>query len=268
MNDSLDREDEDFADDWPRFALENLEHDPKLQDSRIVIEEMTISDFEQVVAFANEHVRPIFVEGSVIEKARIQTVDIPITIDGADLVGPFDCRKGTFNKELQVWDVSFDGHVSFQEAVFGADVKFEDCRFEGATDFSGSLFEKNVSFISCHFGKGASFHGTRFQGQVDFRDSVFKKRAQFQNTIFANAIDLDKVRFEAGYDAAGSNLEGLNKTSQAQKTAAKSPSQGDSKPKRKAFNPWVELDRVSKKQMTRRDLFRGIRNLIPKRDDT
>ena len=99
----------------------------------------------------------ILTKTQVIEKARIQTVDIPITIDAAEFIGSFDCRKGTFNKELQLWDVFFDDQVNFQEAVFGANVSFQDCQFEGGTDFSATVFKKNVSFISCHFEKDFTY---------------------------------------------------------------------------------------------------------------
>jgi hypothetical protein len=37
---------------------------------------------------------------------------------------------------------------------------------------------------------------------------------------------------------------------------------------KKAFNPWHELDRVSKKNVSRRDLFRGFAKILPKDKDS
>lgn len=269
LDDDLDDFDEDDDDDRMEFTLDDLERDAKQKGSPIVVEERTISDFEKLVGFANEHGRPIFIEESVIENVRIQTADVPIDIDDSVLIDLVDCNRGRFNKGIHFSEVVFGRDVSFNEAAFHAALSFDDCEFEGSVDFSTTVFEKGASFVSCDFEKETSFDGAQFKGRVDFRYSVFKKKAVFKNTFFSKVVDLDKVTFESGYDTTGSNLEEVKKTVQTkQKTATKSRSQGDMKPKRKEFNPWAELDRVSKKQMSRRDLFRGIRNLIPKRDDS
>jgi hypothetical protein len=262
-----DLEDDDDG-DRPEFILGDPEQAAKLHNSRIVIENMTISDFETVVTFANDYGRPIFVEVSDIVNPRIQTVNIPIAIDDAVFVGCLDSNKGVINKQIQFWDVVFTGEVHFNEAFFHAAVRFNGCQFEDNTDFSSALFEKTLSFNSCNFKKEVSFDGTRFKGKVDFSDSIFKKKILLTNTLFAQAVNLENVRFDGGHDATGSNIQEVSKGTQVLKQKApESAGRHHAEPKRKAFNPWAELDKVSKKEMSRRDLFRGIRNLFPKRDD-
>lgn len=48
------------------------------------------------------------------------------------------------------------------------------------------------------------------------------------------------------------------------KTPQKTRHNKNVKRKKREFNPWRELDKVSKKNMTRRDLIRGVFRFLPK----
>ena len=257
-------------DDYPTFTLEEIDLNAHPSDASIFIESRTISSLEQVIAYANAKGRVLGIEDSTIDKARILTAEFPIGIDDSVFIGNLDCHNAQFNQDIKFWDVYFSASIDFHAAVFHGLVLFEDCQFERSVDFSATVFENNASFVSCDFEKETSFAGAQFKGKADFQSSVFKKSAVFKNTVFSGALNLDTVTFESGYDTTGSNLEDVNKAAQdKQEKATKRQWRGPVKAmKQKEFNPWAAMDRASKKKMSRRDLFRGIRNLIPKRDDS
>lgn len=227
--------------------------------SPLMIKKKTVTDLEEVIALANDMQRPVHIQGALIEKARICTARVSITIEASFFVDDLHWESMHFNQPLRFHDVDFQNKVRFRNSGFAGSVYFDGCVFHDETDFTAACFWADFDFLSCRAHKKVSFEAARMGGSFNLGQSTFYRKVVFRNAVLGKAIDLDNVRFEVGYDARGSTLEKINKT----------PSrQGGAQTTRKTFNPWTAFDRVSKKQMSRRDLFRGIRNLIPKKDDT
>jgi hypothetical protein len=226
--------------------------------SPLMIEKKTVTDLEEVIALANDIQRPVHIRGALIEKARICATRMSITIEASFFVDDLHWESMHFIQPLRFHDVDFQNKVRFRNSGFAGSVYFDDCVFHDETDFTAACFWADFDFLSCRAHKKVSFEAARIGGSFNLGQSTFYRKVVFRNAVLGKAIDLDNVRFEVGYDARGSSLEKIQKSTSRQ---------GGAQTTRKTFNPWTAFDRVSKKQMSRRDLFRGIRNLIPKKDD-
>lgn len=274
-DDVLERHEDDYDDDdedMPYFDLSELVDGPDLQEgnARICIAEKTISDLQEVLAFANDHGETLSIEESVIEKAQVGLTNIPVAFEESTFANNLEWSDGDFKQELQFWDVSFEGKADFSRAQFHSKVRFEDCEFCADTSFAGTTFEKDVSFVLCEFDDQVSFDRARFEKSIDFSQSAFQKKVRFEQAFFSQTVDLENVEFKDGYDATGSNLqvtatESQSKPKAPQRSAPrKTPKIG---PQKTGFNPWRELDRVSKKDMSRRQLLRGIFRFLPEKKE-
>ncbi len=98
--------------------------------------------------------------------------------------------------------------------------------------------------------------GSTFRKKVTFKDAVFKRRADFNN-----------VQFKKGVETTGSNLSDMKKEVRTQKKLTPKKYHKRMKPKKVEFNPWRELDRVTKKTMSRRDMLRGVFRFLPEKKE-
>jgi hypothetical protein len=88
--------------------------------------------------------------------------------------------------------------------------------------------------------------------EFDLGGSTFRQNVTFKE------VDLNNVQLKDDLETPGSNLWDMKKEAPRQNKAVRKTYQKRIKPKKAEFNPWRELDRVSKKTMSRRDMLRGV----------
>lgn len=266
--DHFDEEEE--IDDFPELTLADVN---QLRDTgqtgpsrQIVIQEKTIPGLSEIVAIANKDNRPISIEECVLAEVRIASANIDISVDESLFAQKVDFKNAVFSGRLNFWDADFAKEADFSGAVFSEEVHFEDCRFDKEVNFTGAVFKKRVAFTSCDFEGEIVFDDARFAGEVDFSNSTFRRRASYKGALFDKTIDLSNVRFEVSPDMTGSNLADMKKDARVEQQARKKTYQKRVKPKTE-FNPWRELDRASKKSMSRRELLRGVFRFLPEKNE-
>jgi len=233
----------------------------------IFIEERFIPRLSDIVAIANKDNRPISIEECELAEAQIDSAVIDISIDESVFRKKARFDNGIFQGKLSFYDVIFDKKVDFAGAVFKEKVSFEDCTFHDRVHFGGATFEKGAAFTFCDFREEATFVNGSFQGEVNLSQSTFQKRVSFENAAFQEAVGLRNVQFGEGLETAGSNLSDMKEEALAQKKGTRKHFQKKVKQKKPEFNPWRELDRVSKKTMSRRDMLRGVFRFLPKKKE-
>lgn len=263
---------EDEEEELPIFDLEQLSRRAASDEPGvpIFIEDQTIPDLGKILAFAHERKRPVAVEGSIIEKACLTLAPIPLgvelDIEETIFVEDFQCAGVVFDCGLRFCDVTFQARLDFQGAVFHSKVLFDDCEFLEEVDFSGARFKGEVSFSCCDFDQPARFDGARFKGRVNLDHSTFQQALILTDCTFPEPLDLERICCEAGVDLNGSNQQALiagSTPKKPQKSSAPKSAASEKKP----FNPWRELDRVSKKDMSRRQLLRGLFRFLPEKKE-
>ncbi len=270
IDDGEDNDEDEDIEGLPEFSMEDLNRKNNKKTGptqEIVIDERTISDLAQVVTVANRDNRGISIEECVVNKAQISRIDVSMTVDDSSFAGNFDCRKGEFNGTLHFFEVYFNKDVDFGGAIFKKAIDFEDCQFQNGVNFAGATFEKAMSFTSCDFEGETFFDHATFVGAVDLNWSTFRKKAGFKEAHFSQAVDFSKVDFQEGLEKTGSNLNDMEKQAHSDKTSDPKKVRLRRPPQKKSdFNLWRELDEKSKKKVSRRDLLRGIYNLLPRKD--
>jgi uncharacterized protein YjbI with pentapeptide repeats len=206
------------------------------------------------------------IDRCVLEQVRIASADIDISIYESVFGRKVDFKKGVCRGRLNFWDANFHRKADFTGAIFKEAVHFEDCMFDRETNFSGSVFERNVAFTSCDFKGKVVFDDARFMGEVDLSESTFQKKVSCKGALFEKTVDLDNVRFQESPDTTDSNLADMKREGWAENEGHKKRYQKTVKPKTE-FNPWRELDKASKKSMSRRDLLRGLFRFLPEKDE-
>jgi uncharacterized protein YjbI with pentapeptide repeats len=263
--------DNDDVDDLPEFSIRELGQPGDRGDTRsissIAIEERNIPSLAEIVAIANKDGRPISVEDCVLTNTQIRRADIDISVNDSVFTGKADFKNGVFGARFSFCDATFEREADFDQAVFRAQVSFEDCIFENKVNFAGATFEKGVSFTSCDFEEETTFDHATFGGEVDFSWSTFRKDVTCKDAVFSQAVDLSNVKFEGDLDSTGSNLADMKKEARTKQKDPQKMFQNKIKPKKTEFNPWRELDKVSKKTMSRRQILRGIFRFLPERKD-
>ena len=269
--DDNDMDDDDEDDDLPEFNMRELGQPGDRGDTRsissIAIDERTIPSLADIVAIANKDGRPIYVEDCVLTNAQIRRADIDISVSDAVFTGKADFKNGVFGARFAFWDATFESEADFDQAVFRATVSFEDCIFEKKVNFAGARFEKGAAFTSCDFEEETTFDHAAFGGEVDFSWSTFRKKVTCKDAVFSQAVDLSNVKFEGDLDSTGSNLGDMKKEARTKQKGPQKMFQNKIKPKKTEFNPWRELDKVSKKTMSRRQILRGIFRFLPEKKD-
>ncbi|MBW2319092.1 MAG: pentapeptide repeat-containing protein, partial [Deltaproteobacteria bacterium] len=267
-DDDMDDDDENY--DLPEFGVEDiaqaLNNSEKANAERsIVVDGKTVRDLADVICFANESGIRVYVEDSIVNKCRFGVVEVEICCDEVTFTEDVHCNNATFRRKLYFNDTDFGKRIDFSGAVFDAEVTFEDCFFQDEANFTGTTFNDIVSFTSCQFEGQTAFGNARFLGKVDFSNSTFEQKVTFCNATFGGAVDLTNTTFEQGLDGNGSNIEEMRRRPPGHVTTTlkQSPNR-EVKRKKREFNPWRELDKVSKKNMSRRDLIRGVFRFLPK----
>ena len=269
--DDNDMDDDDEDDDFPEFSIRELGQPGDRGDARsissIAIEERTIPSLAEIVAIANKDDRSINVEDCVLTNAQIRQADIDISVSDSVFTGKADFKNGVFGARFAFWDATFESEADFDQAVFRATVSFEDCIFEKKVNFAGARFEKGAAFTSCDFEEETTFDHAAFGGEVDFSWSTFRKKVTCKKAVFSQSVDLSNVKFEGDLDSTGSNLADMKKEARTKQKGRQKMFQKKIKPKKTEFNPWRELDKVSKKTMSRRQILRGIFRFLPESKD-
>jgi len=263
-------EDDKSSEDLPSFTageLADLYDRDKTEPGReIVIEERTISSLAEIIAFANKHKSPISFEVCVLNEVQIDSADVDMSVYESVFTVQVDFRKGIFTGRLNFWDADFHKRADFGLSIFKKEVSFDDCTFYNGANFAGATFENGAAFASCVFEGEIVFDHAKFAGEVDFSESTFRNKVTFKGTRFSQVVDLSDVEFKEGADTTGSNLMDMEKAAQAKQ---RRPQKGLPKraKKRAEFNPWRKLDQVSKKNISRRQILRGIFRFLPEKDE-
>lgn len=276
--DDDEMEDDEDEDDLLEFHLEELSQPGDKDETgprrlmAIAIEERIIPSLADIVAIANKDNRPISIEECELAGAQIDAVNIHISVDESVFTENANFANGIFLAGLAFYDVTFDKKANFGKATFRDKVHFEDCSFRDTVDFSGALFEKGAAFRFCDFQGETTFEDGTFGQEADFSESTFRKKVLFKDAVFKNVVHLDNVQFKDGLETTGSNLadmkkEETKKEAPRQNKAVRKTYQKRIKPKKAEFNPWRELDRVSKKTMSRRDMLRGVFRFLPEKKE-
>jgi len=267
VDDDEMHEDED-EDRLPELRLEELSHpddtDGTGPSRPIVIEERMIPSLADIVAIANKDHRPVSIEECELAEARIDSANIDISIDESVFTQNAAFSNGIFLGKVTFFDVMFDKKADFGKAVFRGKVYFEDCLFCDTADFSGALFEDSAAFRFCEFKGETTFEGGTFGQEADFSESTFHTKVLFKEAVFKKDVHVHNAQFKDGFEASGSNFGDTKKEVRTQKKPADKRSHKRIKPQKASFNPWRELDKASKKTMSRRDMLRGVFRFLPK----
>jgi len=269
--DDDDMDDDEDEDDLPEFRLEELnqpgDRDETGSSRLMVIEERVISSLAEIVAIANKDNRPISIEECELAGAQINVINIDISIDESIFTEDALFENGVFQGKLTFGDVAFDKKAHFGRAIFREKVHFEDCTFHDTAHFDGATFEKGAVFTFCDFQEETTFDNGTFKDEVDLSESTFWKKVSFRDAVFNKALHLDNVQFKESLETTGSNLADMKKEARIQNKGSQKTDQKRMKPKKADFNPWRELDRVSKKTMSRRDMLRGVFRFLPEKKE-
>jgi hypothetical protein len=276
-----DDDNDDDDDEYPEFTDRDLENLIAANIQTILIEGRTIRDFASVVCKAEERGVSLSVEDCRLYGARLPGAKIDLSFDDVSFMEPWISAEGHFAGNLRFYDSAFSHPTDFRSAIFEKDVLFDDCSFSKVANFAGSRFKSKVSFMYSEFNKGALFENAAFEEYADFSRADFGKRTSFKETVFEKGANIRETEFvkdlaEMGLDKeslAGKhppNVEGAEPSpAEPQGVTSETPKPVKAtepvKPKPE-FNPWQELERVSKKSVSRRDLFRGALKFIPKKD--
>ncbi len=267
--DDDDMDDDDDDDDLPELRLEELspsgDTDGAAPGHLMVIEERIIPSLADIVVIANQDNRSISIEECELPGARIDAINIDISIDESVFTEDALFENGVFQGKLTFSDVTFDKKAHFGRAIFREKVHFEDCTFHDTVHFDGATFEKGAVFTFCDFQEETTFDNGTFRDEADLSESTFWKKASFKDAVFNKPLHLDNVHFKEGLETTGSNLADMKKEARTQNKATQKTYQKRVKPKKVEFNPWRELDRVSKKTMSRRDMLRGVFRFLPEK---
>jgi len=255
----------------PELRLEELnasgDRDDATAGGFIAIEERIIPSLEDVVAIANRDNQPISIEECELAGVEIDATNIDISIDESIFTEDVHFENGVFLGKLAFYDVTFDKKANFGKAIFRDTVHFEDCSFADAVDFSGALFEKGAAFRFCDFQGETTFEDGTFGQEADFSQSTFHTKVLFRDAVFKKQVNLDNVQFKEGHETTGSNLSDMKKEARIQKKGTQKQDKKRMKPKKAEFNPWRELDKASKKTMSRRDMLRGVFRFLPEKKE-
>jgi len=99
------------------------------------------------------------------------------------------------------------------------------------------------------------------EDEDDLGGSTFRQNVTFKE------VDLNNVQLKDDLETPGSNLWDMKKETRWQKKLTEKKYQKRIKPKKAEFNPWRELDKVSKKTMSRRDMLRGVFRFLPEKKE-
>ena len=285
-DEDLDDEEDDADDEYEDFSLDELDEDSIKKTGQLMIEGSKISDFASLVSWAEEHNVAIVLENCMVYGIRIKGTPIDISFDDVSFMESFDCPGEKFSGRLCFDDVGFGEGADFGTAVFDEAVSFEDCNFYGSVNFANCRFNNDVSFRDSEFEEQCTFDGTTFQGPVDLTSTTFEKMVSFKDTFFESSVNLHRVDFDAGVDKTGSNIDSPQQDEESTEAkdseeiengAKEEGSDTDTPPvpdqsvkkneeSKNEFNPWQELDRVSKKSVSRRQVLRGAFRFLPKKE--
>jgi len=287
MRDDLDDEEDDDDDDddeteYLELNLEDVEKGLHGGNAALLLEEKTITDFDALIRLAEDHNISISLENCLLHGTKIHGSKIDMFLDDCSFLDPLDCKRARFSGQLRLYDVGFGEFTDFGSAFFENAVIFEDCLFGKGASFAAATFQQNATFNYCESEGDVNFEGTTFERDAGFRGATFEKKVSFKDALFKGAVDLKGVDFEDEVEKSGSNLDKADKnaTPAAHKSAAGEPIESESaepavqepeikkiKTQKKEFNPWRELDRVSKKNVSRRQMLRGVFRFLPKKEE-
>jgi uncharacterized protein YjbI with pentapeptide repeats len=262
-HDANDNEDDE---NLPEFDIAELGElvGPKKTGGRrnLVIAQRTIPNLADILTFANKVGSPLTIEGCIIKGDRLAGADVDVFIDDSVFTETVYFKNGVFSAMLSLSDTDFEKGIDFQETIFKEDVSMEDCLFLKKVDLGGAIFEKKVSCRWCEFEEDFSMDNARFAGALDFTESTFRGMVTCRDAQFEQAVNLSSATLERAIEATGSNLAEAQESQPAELEPPKKryPKKGK---KKAEFNPWRELDKASKKTMTRRHLLRGLFRFLP-----
>ncbi len=287
MSDDLDDEEDDDDDDddeteYLALNLEDVEKELHGGSAALVLEEKTITDFDGLIRLAEAHNIPINLENCLLHGTKIHGSKIDISLDDCSYLDSLDCKHARFSGQLRLYDVGFGRFTDFGSAFFENAVIFEDCLFGKGASFAAATFQQTATFNYCESEGDVDFEGTTFEGDAGFRNATFEKKVSFKDALFKGGVDLKGADFEEEVEKSGSNLDKADKDAPpaAQKSEAGEPIERKSvkpavpkpeikkiKTQKEEFNPWRELDRASKKNVSRRQMLRSVLRFLPKKEE-
>lgn len=235
--------------DFPVFNITELKWNTETGEIHdIGIEKKTIQSLGEIVAIADKHNTSVNIKECVLMEVQIDSAHIDISFNKSVFREKIHFKSGVFNGKLNFWDSTFEEEADFSGAILKEDIDFEDCTFHKEVNFFGATFEKKAAFASCDFKGEIAFDGASFEGEVDFSESTLRKKAIYNRAIFKKAVDLSGTLFEESLEITGSNLPERFQKKMRQTTK---------------FDLSHELDRVSKKKISRRQILRGLFRFLP-----
>jgi hypothetical protein len=263
----------DEEDDWelPLFSITELTNKNNtggsVHEHTILIEERTIADLARIVAFANKELRPIVFEQCVLSEARVIGISVDISFDDCRFTEEVRFDGVVSTGRLSFFDTHFDEEAQFQKTVFKEGVVFDECVFANRVSFFQAVLEKRAVFTLCEFEEDVIFDEVKAAADVDFSDSTFGGNVSFCGARFEKQVNLSNIEFERPPDTTGSNIEEAEKAARGEhRPAAPQEPEPTIRKEKAQFNPWRELDKASKKSMTRRHLLRGLFRFLPDDD--
>ncbi len=262
-NDDMDDDEDD--EDLVAFRITELTHkrdDEQEGPDDIVIEERTIASLAEIVAFASKARRSISFERCVVKRVRLHAASVDISFEDSLFTEKVNFDRAVFTGRLDFWDTCFEQEAACGATTFKEKVSFEECLFRTRVHFARAVFEKEVAFTACDFEADVRFDNATFAAAADFSASTFRAEMSCRNTQFKKRVNLTNTTFEKNPDMTGSNLDAGQEAEQTDEEGPERPYR--KRPiKRAEFNPWRELDKVSKKTMSRRHLLRGLFRFLP-----
>ncbi len=113
----------------------------------------------------------------------------------------------TFEGEVSLFRVTFQGDTRFagarfqrktyfSDVIFSGDTGFENATFEDYTDFTNAKFEASILFQSTNFKDRANFDGATFKGDTGFWETTFGDNAQFNVVSFRGETWFERATFQ------------------------------------------------------------------------
>lgn len=130
--------------------------------------------------------------GVSMKKSRIRR---PITLAGATIRGPLNCKQAVFEQEFDIHGAVIDRDATFEFARFDNWCTVSDTRFKEAT-FNGAVLSRGIDAAGVHFRGHSEFVNTNFEQLTNFRGATFVERADFDGPEFFLDARFDQSVFD------------------------------------------------------------------------
>jgi len=133
------------------------------------------------------------------------TVDGIASFNGAYFEGDAYFAKSNFNR-LDMWNVTFNRYVSFNETIVEHSADFTNTTFMGEADFKNFYIGNIGNFSGVTFQADANFESVTILRTANFTDATFIGNANFDYFTAERFIDFINTTFSQGFSFSYSSV--------------------------------------------------------------